>query len=65
VRVENPNLAVTHSLFIPVEEFDREVGLKYLKAWHINDSKAALGSHKDRHENIGWYDCFILRSYSN
>jgi len=36
-----------------VEKFDHEVGLKYLKAWHINDSKTALGAHKDRHENIG------------
>ena len=34
-------------------EFERDVGLKYLKGMHINDSKAGLGSRKDRHENIG------------
>lgn len=33
--------------------FDTEVGLSYLKGLHLNDSKAALGSKKDRHENIG------------
>ena len=36
-----------------LQEFDRVVGLKYLKALHLNDSKNVYGSHKDRHENIG------------
>ncbi|KAI0746789.1 xylose isomerase-like protein [Daedaleopsis nitida] len=36
-----------------MEEFDREVGMSYLRGMHINDSKAALASKKDRHENIG------------
>jgi len=36
-----------------VEQFDREVGLNYLKAIHLNDSKNVSGSHKDRHEKIG------------
>ncbi len=36
-----------------LEEFDKKIGLKYLKVIHINDSKNVLGSHKDRHENIG------------
>ena len=35
-------------------EFDKVVGLKYLKVIHINDSKNDIGSHKDRHENIGF-----------
>jgi len=34
-------------------EFDRIVGLKYLFAFHLNDSKGELGEGKDRHENIG------------
>lgn len=34
-------------------EFDRVVGLRYLKALHLNDSKAPLGSHRDLHANIG------------
>ncbi len=36
-----------------MERFDRDIGLKYLKAFHINDSKAPLGSHRDLHANIG------------
>lgn len=36
-----------------MREFDRTVGLEYLRAMHLNDSKAALGSRKDRHESIG------------
>ena len=36
-----------------LEEFDRVVGLPYLKALHINDSKNPPGSHKDRHACIG------------
>ncbi|MFM7055068.1 MAG: deoxyribonuclease IV [Bacteroidota bacterium] len=34
-------------------EFDRILGLENLKAFHLNDSKGDLGSHLDRHENIG------------
>ena len=33
--------------------FDEMVGLDSLKAVHLNDSKGALGSRLDRHENIG------------
>ena len=36
-----------------LEEFDKIVGLKYLKVIHINDSKNLINTHKDRHENIG------------
>ena len=36
-----------------VKQFDNEVGLKYLCGMHLNDSKAARNSKKDRHENIG------------
>lgn len=35
------------------DEFDREVGFSYLRGMHLNDSKKELGSHVDRHENIG------------
>jgi deoxyribonuclease-4 len=34
------------------DRFDREVGLEHLKCLHLNDSKAAFGSHLDRHEWI-------------
>ena len=33
--------------------FDETIGLEHLKAIHLNDSKQKLGSHVDRHENIG------------
>jgi len=36
-----------------MEEFSKIVGLKFLKAMHLNDSKAKLGSHVDRHHNLG------------
>lgn len=43
-------------------EFERVVGMHYLRAMHLNDSKVALGSRVDRHHSlgkgeIGW-DCF-------
>ena len=34
------------------DRFDREIGLSLLKCLHLNDSKAAPGSHLDRHEWI-------------
>lgn len=36
-----------------LEEFDRVVGIKYLKALHINDSLNSIGARKDRHAKIG------------
>ena len=36
-----------------LDEFDKVIGLDYLKCIHVNDSKNTIGSHKDRHENIG------------
>jgi deoxyribonuclease IV len=34
-------------------EFSAEIGLDRLVVMHLNDSKGALGSHLDRHEEIG------------
>lgn len=36
-----------------LEDFDRIIGLEFLKAVHVNDSKNPIGSHKDRHEKLG------------
>jgi len=36
-----------------LKEVDRRIGLDRLRALHANDSKAPLGSNRDRHENIG------------
>ncbi len=33
--------------------FEKNIGFKYLKMIHANDSKVELGSHVDRHEHIG------------
>ena len=36
-----------------LDEFDRVIGLKRLKAVHLNDSMNPMGSHKDRHQKLG------------
>ena len=35
------------------KEFDKVCGLENLKAMHLNDSQKPLGSHVDRHQEIG------------
>lgn len=35
------------------DEFDRVIGLKWIRAFHVNDSKKDLGSRVDRHDHIG------------
>jgi deoxyribonuclease-4 len=37
-----------------LDDFDHAIGLSRLKVIHLNDSKNPRGSHKDRHENIGY-----------
>jgi deoxyribonuclease-4 len=34
-------------------EFDQVVGLDRLRCLHLNDSKVAFASNRDRHENLG------------
>ncbi|NNM96211.1 MAG: deoxyribonuclease IV [Candidatus Dormibacteraeota bacterium] len=51
------DLASAEGLAAMVEELEREIGTSRLAAIHANDSKAPLGSNRDRHENIG--DGFI------
>jgi deoxyribonuclease IV len=36
-----------------VSDVDRLIGLDRLRCLHVNDSKAPLGSNRDRHDNIG------------
>ena len=36
-----------------LDELDSRIGLDRLKALHINDSQAPLGSNRDRHANVG------------
>jgi len=37
-----------------LQDFDKYIGLDRLLLVHTNDAKFELGSHKDRHENIGY-----------
>jgi deoxyribonuclease-4 len=37
-----------------ITEFDQTIGLDRLAIMHLNDSKADIGTHVDRHENIGF-----------
>lgn len=47
-----------------LQEFDDTIGAEYLKAVHLNDSKAPLGSRRDLHYNIG-LGFLGLRSFHN
>ena len=44
---------IVNNLDNVIEEFDNKIGLKYLKAIHLNDSMTEFNSRKDRHEKIG------------
>ena len=47
------DLATEEGLRITIDELERLIPAERVVALHANDSKAALGSHRDRHENIG------------
>jgi AP endonuclease-1 len=36
-----------------MDDFESMIGVKYLRALHVNDSKAPFSSHRDLHANIG------------
>ncbi|MCI4336843.1 MAG: deoxyribonuclease IV [Thermoplasmata archaeon] len=36
-----------------MDQLESELGRREVRAFHLNDAKAPLGSHLDRHENIG------------
>ncbi len=44
---------IVHDLDRVLEEFDQVLGLKLLRAIHLNDSMMPFGSHKDRHAAVG------------
>lgn len=37
-----------------LDEFDNKIGISKIKCIHLNDSLNNIGSHKDRHANIGY-----------
>jgi deoxyribonuclease-4 len=47
------DVATAEGLRKTVAEADRLLGLDHVRVIHANDSKAPLGSHVDRHQNIG------------
>jgi AP endonuclease-1 len=47
------DLRTPETYAVTMKEFDDVIGLKYLKALHINDSKAPLSSYRDLHARIG------------
>ena len=52
-HVHDAGYDIVNDLDGVLTHFDNVVGLKRLKALHINDSKNLIESHKDRHEKIG------------
>lgn len=52
-HVNDAGYDVVEKLDDVLEEFDRVIGLSFLKAIHLNDSMNPLGAHKDRHAVIG------------
>lgn len=52
-HVHDAGYDIVNDLDGVLDEFDKIIGLKYLKTIHINDSKNPCGAHKDRHEVIG------------
>ncbi len=47
------DLRTTEAFSATLAEFDRIVGIRYLKGVHLNDSKAEMESRVDRHAPIG------------
>ena len=47
------DLQTTEAAEVTFSEFDRIVGLQYLRGMHLNDAMQPLGSRVDRHASIG------------
>ncbi|KAF2147228.1 uncharacterized protein K452DRAFT_261560 [Aplosporella prunicola CBS 121167] len=58
------DLRTPDSFKATLDKFDDTIGLRFLKALHINDSKAPLNSCRDLHANIGT-GCLGLRAFHN
>lgn len=52
-HVHEAGYDIINNLDKVLEEFDNIIGLNYLYAIHLNDSKNKIGAAKDRHEKIG------------
>jgi deoxyribonuclease-4 len=47
------DIRTPHSCLDILDQFNDQIGLNHLKAFHLNDSRSGLGSHRDLHEHIG------------
>jgi AP endonuclease-1 len=47
------DLRTSEAYATTMDQFDQVIGLQYLKAMHVNDSKAPFRSYRDLHANIG------------
>jgi len=47
------DITTEHGYHDMMQRFDELVGLLFLKAMHLNDSKKDLGTRVDRHESLG------------
>jgi len=47
------DIRTSKSISETMKQFKKHLGISRLKLIHVNDSKAGLGEHKDRHEHIG------------
>lgn len=36
-----------------MDAFEEHVGVRYIRAFHVNDSREGCGAHRDLHESIG------------
>ena len=52
-HISDAGYDIVNNLDGVIKEFDEVIGIKNLKAVHLNDSKNPVGSKKDRHEKIG------------
>ena len=51
--VSGVDVTDTAGLAATVDELEKRIGLDRLRALHVNDAAAPLGSNRDRHANIG------------
>ena len=51
--VSGVDVTDTAALDATLDELDATIGLDRLRCLHVNDSKAPLGSNRDRHDNVG------------
>ena len=52
-HVHDAGYDIVDKLDSVIDEFDKTIGLEYLRAIHINDSLNPCGAHKDHHAKIG------------